>query len=46
MTRTIRKTHYKNGERNKAWLRCTLSKRLRNKKKSKGHTPKDCWICW
>ena len=42
MSRTKRKTHYRNGEPNKAWLRCKLPKKLRIGQ----HTPKNCWGCW
>ena len=28
------------------WTRCKVGRKLRNKKKSKGHKTKNCWICW
>ena len=43
MSRTKRKTHYKNGEPNQAQLRCKL-KGTSNKLK-KGHTKQNCWGC-
>lgn len=45
MSRTIRKTHYRNGETNNAWLRCKIKKVASNKLK-KSHTKKNCWSCW
>ncbi len=48
MTRTYRKNKNKDNtyRDDMVHLRCLVSKRLRKKKLSKNHIPKNCWTCW
>lgn len=40
------RTHRDHPSFEKTRLRCFVGRKLRNKKKSKGHVTKNCWICW